>query len=158
MLQPHKLLSLIITSLLWSWCTLNGVVSDPQTHLLSQECTPTSLLVSNFSIVMKSLNATFRDVRKQIITQNKYFATAQQDNGENPVTALFQCRNYLSVHDCVTCCDVAAAQIRNCPAAGGHVVYNGCFLRYNLSLYMIINALLHAHLNQHIQGAHNRSV
>ncbi|XP_028800655.1 plasmodesmata-located protein 3-like [Neltuma alba] len=130
MLQPDNLLSLIITFTIWSWWTLNGVVSEPQTNLVAQGCTPTKLLVlSNFSIINHGINATFRDIRDQIVTQNKYFATAQQGNSESSVSSLFQCRNYLSVHDCVACFDVATVQIRNGPAAGGYVVYDGCFLR-----------------------------
>ncbi|XP_054796813.1 uncharacterized protein LOC129302158 [Prosopis cineraria] len=129
MIQPN-FVSLIVNFIFLSCLTLNLVLSEPQTHLVSQGCTPSKLQTSvNFSIIEDSVNATFRDIREQIITQNKYFAKAQQGYGENPaVSTLFQCRNYLSVHDCVSCFDVAAVKIRNCPAAGGRVVYDGCFL------------------------------
>ncbi|XP_054796505.1 cysteine-rich receptor-like protein kinase 2 isoform X2 [Prosopis cineraria] len=135
MLQPN-FVPLIRTFIFWSWWTLNGIVSDPQINLVNKGCTPSTLLTStNFSIIENSINATFSDIRDQIITQNKYFATAQQGSGEFPVYSLFQCRNYLSIHDCVTCFDVAAVEIRNCPAVapGGRVVYDGCFLRHEIS-------------------------
>ncbi|XP_054796488.1 cysteine-rich receptor-like protein kinase 3 isoform X2 [Prosopis cineraria] len=138
---PPNFVSLIITFIVfWSWWTLDGVVSDPQTHLVRPGCTPSELPHStNFSGMEDSLNATFRDIREQIITQNKYFATAQEGRGESPaISTLFQCRNYLSVHDCVACFDVAAIEIRHCPAAalgGGRVFYDGCFLRYETSAF-----------------------
>ncbi|XP_028773249.1 cysteine-rich receptor-like protein kinase 2 isoform X2 [Neltuma alba] len=136
MLQPDNLLSLVITFAIWSWGTLNGVVSEPQTNLVARGCTPAKLLVlSNFSIINHGINATFRDIRDQIVTQNKYFATAQQANSESSVSSLFQCRNYLSVRDCLACFDVATVQIRNGSAAGGYVVYDGCFLRYETNAF-----------------------
>ncbi|XP_028757999.1 cold-responsive protein kinase 1-like [Neltuma alba] len=81
---------------------------------------------------MADVNETFRDIREQIVSMNKCFATAQQRNKEDLVLSLFQCRNYLSVHDCVGCFDAAAKEVRNCPdgTAGGLVIYDGCFLRY----------------------------
>ncbi|XP_028754206.1 cold-responsive protein kinase 1 isoform X2 [Neltuma alba] len=125
---------IIITFMFWSsWWALNGVVSDPQTNLLRKDCTPAGILVlPNFSIFSDNVNETFGEIREQIMSINKHFATAQQGNGGNPVFSLFQCRNYLSVHDCVGCFDAAAKQVRNCPAAspGGLVVYDGCFLGY----------------------------
>lgn len=42
-----------------------------------------------------------------------------------------QCRNYLSISDCLSCVSSAASLIRNCsPATNGRVYYDGCFLRY----------------------------
>ena len=133
MLQPNNLPALIITTfILWSWCTLYGVISDPQTNLVSKECSPRSLLVSNFSIINDSINATFRDIREVIVKEKMYFVTALQGNDVNPAYSLFQCRNYLSVDDCVSCFDSAAIEVGGCPAGslGGTAIYDGCFLRY----------------------------
>ena len=143
MLQLNNILALIITTfILWSWCTLYCVISDPQTNLVSKECSPRSLLVSNFSIINDSINTTFRDIREMIVTEKKYFVVAQQGNEVNPAYSLFQCRNYLSVHDCVSCYDVAALQIRNNnTVAGCHAVYDGCFLRYNSSTTSTLHSL-----------------
>ncbi|XP_054796507.1 cysteine-rich receptor-like protein kinase 42 isoform X1 [Prosopis cineraria] len=135
MLQRSFLLTLF--SLFWSCCTLlDGGVSDPQTHLLTFGCTPfDQFVISDLSIFNENLNATFRDLRGQIRDQSKHFGTVQEGSGGSPVYTLFQCRNYLSVADCVACFDVAAVQIRSCPAGapGGHVVYDGCFRRYDAS-------------------------
>ncbi|GMP25645.1 hypothetical protein CsSME_00002406 [Camellia sinensis var. sinensis] len=49
---------------------------------------------------------------------------------------MVQCRDYLSVADCVSCFDAAVSQIRNCSAANGaRVIYDGCFLRYESSSF-----------------------
>ncbi|XP_028800639.1 cysteine-rich receptor-like protein kinase 3 [Neltuma alba] len=135
MLRPSCLLPLL-TFIFWSRSTLNGVVSDPQTNLLKIQCNPfNEFFVTNISIYHDNLNATFQAIREQISDQNKHFATAQQQRlGENPIITLFQCRNYLTIPDCVACFDAAAIRIRSCVAAvapGAHVVYDGCFLRYN---------------------------
>ncbi|XP_028800651.1 cysteine-rich receptor-like protein kinase 3 [Neltuma alba] len=135
--RPNNLLPLFTFFIFLSFWDLNGVVSDPQTNLVSRFCNPyDGLLVSNISIFDENLNATLRDIRKQITEQNKHFATAQEANGGNPAATLFQCRNYLSVaDDCVACFDVAAVRIHSCAAGspGGFVVYDGCFLRYDAS-------------------------
>ncbi|XP_054796493.1 uncharacterized protein LOC129301894 [Prosopis cineraria] len=130
MLQRPYLL-LLITFIFWSCWTLNGVVSDPQTKLLHTGCSPFyQYVLSNFSTFNENINTTFREIREQIVAQNKYFMTEQQGNGDNPVSTVFQCRNYLSISDCVACFDVASVQIRNCSngAHGARVVYDGCFL------------------------------
>ncbi|XP_054797345.1 cysteine-rich receptor-like protein kinase 2 isoform X3 [Prosopis cineraria] len=124
------------TFIFWSCCTFNGVVSDPQTNLLKIQCNPfNEFFINNISIFNDNLHATFEDIREQISDQNKHFATSQQQRqGENPVITLFQCRNYLPIIDCVACLDAAAVRIRSCVATiapGAHVVYDGCFLRYN---------------------------
>ncbi|KAG4923497.1 hypothetical protein JHK87_049037 [Glycine soja] len=50
----------------------------------------------------------------------------------DPVYAMFQCRNYHSNTDCATCFAAAAAEIRNSSVGtnAAHVVYDGCFLKY----------------------------
>ncbi|XP_028801996.1 cysteine-rich receptor-like protein kinase 2 isoform X1 [Neltuma alba] len=87
--------------------------------------------------VQRNLNTTFREVQGQIVTRNKYFATAQQGGGNDPGSTLFQCRNYLSIPDCAACFDVVSVQIRNCygGAHGARVVDDGCFLRYETSAF-----------------------
>ncbi|XP_054794503.1 cysteine-rich receptor-like protein kinase 2 isoform X2 [Prosopis cineraria] len=139
MLPPNSSLPLI-TFIFWSWWTLNGVVSDRQINLLSQGCTPSNyfFVLSNFSIFSDNVNKTFREIREQLVNnQNKHFVTAMRVNAENPVFSLFQCRNYLSIHDCVACFDAAAKQIRDCRAGahGGRVIYDGCFLRYETNAF-----------------------
>ncbi|XP_054797480.1 cysteine-rich receptor-like protein kinase 2 [Prosopis cineraria] len=135
-LQPHLLP--LITLLFCSCWILDGVVSEPQTHFLNRGCNPyAEFLVSNVTLFGENIKASLRDIREQIGDQNTHFATAQQAgaSGGNTVSTLFQCRSYLSIADCVACFDVAAPQIFSCAAGdlGGHVVYDGCYLRYDIS-------------------------
>ncbi|XP_028800643.1 cysteine-rich receptor-like protein kinase 2 [Neltuma alba] len=124
-------LSLLIWS--WSWWSLDGVVSDPQTNFVKLGCTQYN--VSDLSIFSDNLNITLRDLRAQISNQSKHFATAQAVKGNNPAYGLFQCRNCLSIKDCLACFDFAAVHIRNCSVgvAGARIIYEGCFLRYESS-------------------------
>ncbi|XP_028799042.1 cysteine-rich receptor-like protein kinase 2 isoform X3 [Neltuma alba] len=129
-LQPVTLFLLLFTTFI----SCNGVVSDPQTNLLNSGCFQYNRFdpidANSFN---QSLNAAFGDLRDQIANQSKHVAKAQQASGATPVFALFQCRSYLSVADCVACFTVAVAQIRNCSANAARVIYDGCFLRYESS-------------------------
>ena len=123
----------LFTFIFWSSYALDGVVSDPQTNLLTFGCTPfDSFVVSNMSIFTNNLNTTFQDIREMVREQNNHFAAVQESAGGIPVSTLFQCRNYLSIDDCLACFEVAAVKIRSCPpgAIGSQVVYDGCFLGY----------------------------
>ncbi|XP_054796094.1 plasmodesmata-located protein 7-like, partial [Prosopis cineraria] len=86
--------------------------------------------VTDVNIFHQNLNATFQDLKAQIGNQSKHFATAQAVKGNNPAYALFQCRNYLSISDCLKCFDFAADHIRNCSVGvtGARIIYEGCFL------------------------------
>ncbi|CAK9135293.1 unnamed protein product [Ilex paraguariensis] len=121
----------------WCWwavvvtviVVLKPARSDPQIELINDGCSQYN--ATNLSDFFSNLNATFSDLRNQLSTENKKFATAQQARSSNPVYAMAQCRNYLSTADCVACYDATVAQIRNCSAANGaRVIYDGCFLRY----------------------------
>ncbi|KAK4278113.1 hypothetical protein QN277_016004 [Acacia crassicarpa] len=135
MLQPHHHLLPLFTFIFCSCWVLNRVVSDPQIYFLTKRCNPYyEFLVSNVTLFDENINSTLRDIREQIGGQNKHFATAEgAASGGNTVSTLFQCRSYLSTADCVACFDVAATQILSCAPGdpGGHVVYDGCYLRYN---------------------------
>ncbi|XP_029126432.1 cold-responsive protein kinase 1-like isoform X2 [Cajanus cajan] len=127
----HNLVALALV-VLWSWCwwSFEGVVGDPQIFLLKWDCS--GFTVPNLSNFNQNLNASLADLRAHVRNQSKYFATAQATSGTDPVYAMFQCRNYLSITDCATCLAAATAQIRNCSAGsnGARVIYDGCFLRY----------------------------
>ncbi|CAL5364994.1 unnamed protein product [Camellia sinensis] len=113
---------------------LESAMSDPEINLLNKGCSQYN--ATNLSDFFSNLNATFSDLRNQISSQNKKFATAQQARTSDPVYAMVQCRYYLSVADCVSCFDAAVSQIRNCSAANGaRVIYDGCFLRYESSSF-----------------------
>ncbi|XP_019185297.1 PREDICTED: cysteine-rich receptor-like protein kinase 2 [Ipomoea nil] len=106
-------------------------LSDPQTNQVGMlDCT-----AFNYTDVpdsMRALNATFADLRNQLSSGNKRFATSTQQ----PVYAMAQCRNYLSTADCVACLDAAVVATRNCSKkTGGYIVFDGCFLRYENSYF-----------------------
>ena len=119
----------------WLWPVLmssgptTAAAADPQTKLLNQGCSQYN--VTDLSDFYTNLNATFSDLRAQLRSNNKRFATGQQTRGSDPVYAMAQCRDYLSTANCVACFAAAEKQIRNCSAANGaRVIYDGCFLRY----------------------------
>ncbi|WOH15106.1 hypothetical protein DCAR_0934643 [Daucus carota subsp. sativus] len=106
-----------------------GVLSDPQIVLLRQDCTRQTRIRVEMSVFMSNYNRTFDEIRRQLSNnQNLHFATTV----ETDVYGMVQCRNYLSSADCIACLDFARVQVRrNCPDNdGGHVIYKGCFLRY----------------------------
>ncbi|KAH1226308.1 Cysteine-rich receptor-like protein kinase 2 [Glycine max] len=133
--QTHrKMVQLKVVALtllvLWSWRNFEGAVGDPQLYLLTLECS--GFMAPNLSNFYQNLNASLADLRAQVTSQSRHFATAQSTSRTDPVYAMFQCRNYLSITDCATCLAAAATEIRNCSVGtnGAHVVYDGCFLRY----------------------------
>ena len=108
---------------------LRPATSDPQINLLNEGCS--QYYATNIMDFSSNRNATFADLRDQISQEQKLFATGQQSRSSHPVYAMVQCRNYLSLADCLACYDAAVSQILNCSAAlGARVVYDGCFLRY----------------------------
>ncbi|XP_028799091.1 cysteine-rich repeat secretory protein 38-like [Neltuma alba] len=115
-----------------SCCSLDGVVSDPQTNLLGRACLQYNRDEYGTKSFNDSVSATFHDLSYQVVNQIKFFATAQQTDGNLPVYGIFQCRSYLSVADCAACFTHAAAQILNCSAGTNfaRVIFDGCFLRY----------------------------
>ncbi|ESW18948.1 hypothetical protein PHAVU_006G084600 [Phaseolus vulgaris] len=115
---------------LCSWWSLEGTVGDPQIFFLKWDCS--GFTAPNLSNFIQNLNASLDDLTAQVSNQSKHFATAKATSGTDPVYAMFQCRNYLSITDCATCLATAAAKIRNCSTGvnGARVIYDGCFLRY----------------------------
>ncbi|RWR84643.1 cysteine-rich receptor-like protein kinase 2 isoform X2 [Cinnamomum micranthum f. kanehirae] len=106
---------------------LNPIASDPQTYLINKGCSQYN--VTNPSSFFTNLNSTFSDIRSQL--NSSTFANASRLRATDPVYVLFQCRDYLSSADCLSCFSTAEVLIRNCSAANGaRVIYDGCFLRY----------------------------
>ncbi|WOG82742.1 hypothetical protein DCAR_0101910 [Daucus carota subsp. sativus] len=104
---------------------MQGVRSDPQAEELLRQCSNFNT-TNDLSVFLSNFNKTFGDMRKQL--SNAHFATAYYTD----VFGMIQCRNYLSIADCLACFDAGLAQIRrDCPQAdGAHLIYQGCFLRY----------------------------
>ncbi|XP_028774942.1 cold-responsive protein kinase 1-like isoform X1 [Neltuma alba] len=136
-LQQNPLSFIFLLSFtIWTWWTLDGVVSEPQLSYVKSGCS--SYNVSDVAIFNKNLNASMRSLRAQVSNQSKHSAVAQAVKGNNPAYGVFQCRNYLSIKDCLACFDFAAVHIYdNCSvsATGARVIYEGCFLRYESSIF-----------------------
>ncbi|XP_028782540.1 plasmodesmata-located protein 7-like [Neltuma alba] len=124
-LQQNPLLfTFLLSFTIWTWWTLDGVVSEPQLSYVKSGCS--SYNVSDVAIFNKNLNATMRSLRAQVSNQSKHSAVAQAVKGNNPAYGVFQCRNYLSIKDCLACFDFAAVHIyENCSvsATGARVIY-----------------------------------
>lgn len=103
---------------------IKAVISDPQTNLLDQDCSPsTSTDVSGY---LSKRNKTFKDLRGHLLKNSTKFATAQQYG----VYALVQCRDYLSGADCLACFDAAVSLSLDCLSDGpARVIFEGCYLR-----------------------------
>ncbi|KAK2638812.1 hypothetical protein Ddye_026607 [Dipteronia dyeriana] len=136
MIMNQKLLlsvSLTCLFMIVFFINFKQAFSDPQTQLINNGCSQYN--VTDMTDFNTNINATFADLRAQL-GAGKLFATAQQPRGSSPVYAMIQCRSYLSPADCVACYAAAESLIRNCSASNGaRVVYLGCSLRYESSLF-----------------------
>ncbi|KAD7478586.1 hypothetical protein E3N88_01722 [Mikania micrantha] len=77
-------------------------------------------------------NSTFNDLRMQLLSKRVFYARAQSLTGGDSVFTAVQCRNYLSVDQCVACFDDGVSQLVNsCTFGnGGFISYDNCFIRY----------------------------
>ena len=133
-MNPHRKMFHIVlktTIVLVLLCLLKESSADPQINLLNKGCS--TYTVADLLDFNTNLNATFLDLKEQLINNSKsnHFATSQQARGSDPVYAMFQCRKYLSMDDCIACFNAATFYIRSqCNASNGaRVTYDGCFLR-----------------------------
>ncbi|KAL8532319.1 hypothetical protein ACS0TY_008786 [Phlomoides rotata] len=99
--------------------------SDPQINLVDEGCTDVSPI--NATEFVNNRDASFSELRRQL-SEDRRFATSTT----LPVYAMVQCRNYMSVPDCLACFDTAVLnRVLNCSTDNGaRVTYDGCFLRY----------------------------
>ncbi|XP_058007215.1 cysteine-rich receptor-like protein kinase 43 isoform X1 [Hevea brasiliensis] len=128
-----KMLLLYTLAITWSYnyYMVKVAKSDAGLNFLNEGCS--NYNVSNFRDFIINLNNSFSDLRTQI-NGGKHFATTQQFGGADSVYAMIQCRDYMSIAECLSCFTVASTKIRNCSAANGaRVIYDGCFLRYERS-------------------------
>ncbi|KAK7387339.1 hypothetical protein VNO78_28065 [Psophocarpus tetragonolobus] len=128
MLQLIKLLAMTLI-----WCSSDiedaVAVAAPDAHLVNMGCSTYN--ASELRSFYANINETFSDMRLDIRNQSKHFGTVGKARGEVLTYAMFQCRNYLSKNECLSCINTATTQIRNCSAGNGaRVIYDGCFLRY----------------------------
>ncbi|XP_027337521.1 cold-responsive protein kinase 1-like [Abrus precatorius] len=118
--------ALFSSTLLCIWWSSDA---DPQTLLLNAGCSRYN--ATNLNRFLANLNATFSELREKISSENMQFGTVTKTSGGALSYTMFQCRNYLSKNDCLSCFATASAQLRNCStASGARVTYDGCFFRY----------------------------
>ncbi|KAI3798753.1 hypothetical protein L1987_34032 [Smallanthus sonchifolius] len=102
--------------------------SKNNTNVIAMRCgrnTVTSL--PNF---IKNRNSTFSDLRIQLLNQRVY-ARAQALSSGDSVFAAVQCRNYLSVDQCVACFDDSVSELDNCRSGNGcFISFDNCYVRY----------------------------
>ncbi|XP_022642677.1 cold-responsive protein kinase 1-like isoform X1 [Vigna radiata var. radiata] len=126
------MLQLKVVALILIWWSSNSVedaVAAPDAHLVNIGCS--SFNASDLRSFFANINESFSDMREEITNQSKHFGTVQKARGQVLTYAMFQCRNYLSKNDCLSCFNTATTQIRNCSNGNGaRVIYDGCFLRY----------------------------
>ncbi|KAF7831178.1 cold-responsive protein kinase 1-like [Senna tora] len=131
-LNNPLLFFIILCSCFWNRSLYGAVSVEPsQGLLLDRGCSQYNN--SNLGSFFENLNASLGEMRTQVRNQSTHFATAMKNKENNPVYALFLCRDYLPVADCLDCFAAAEVQIRNCSyggASGARVTYDGCFLRY----------------------------
>ncbi|XP_031109756.1 cysteine-rich receptor-like protein kinase 2 [Ipomoea triloba] len=129
------------TSGRWWWLAVVMLVvsvsepafSDPQTNQIGNLACSTYNVTGAPDYYIRELNLSFVDLRNQLSSANKRFATTTQ----RAVYAMVQCRKYLSTADCVACFDAAVLVTRNCSitANSAIVIFDGCFLRYQDSYF-----------------------
>ncbi|XXG87287.1 hypothetical protein AAC387_Pa11g2008 [Persea americana] len=123
----HFIFSLFAFSFISLLLSSIPAASDPQTRLLLEACSRYN--ASSTAAFFSNLNNTLSDLRSQL--NSTRFAIATNALVSDPVYGLFQCRDYLSTADCISCFTVADSMIRNCSAANGaRIIFDGCYLRY----------------------------
>lgn len=104
--------------------------SHSQTSFISVSCSERN--ASDLASSSANVDAVLADMRRNISSSASHFATALRNRGPEPAYAVFQCREYLSRADCLSCYAAAAARVRrDCPTSDGSTAYyDGCFIRY----------------------------
>ncbi|WVY93086.1 hypothetical protein V8G54_032174 [Vigna mungo] len=125
------LLKLLALTLIWwsSSVVEHADAATLKTRLINTGCSPFN--ASNARSFLANVNDSLSEMRAEISNQSKLFGTSQKSRSGTLTYTMFQCRNYLSKNDCLSCFDTASTQIRNCSKANGaRVIYNDCFLRF----------------------------
>ncbi|KAI3794368.1 hypothetical protein L1987_36998 [Smallanthus sonchifolius] len=82
---------------------------------------------SNF---IKNRNSTFDVMRNQLLSEKVLYSRAQDLSGGDSVFAAAQCRNYLTVDQCLACFDIAVYELAKCVVSNGAYVFlDECYVR-----------------------------
>ncbi|KAF5769140.1 putative protein kinase RLK-Pelle-DLSV family [Helianthus annuus] len=107
--------------------TVSQSTDDVNNTNISNHCrgrAPTSNFIRN-------RNSTFDEMRRRLLSERVLYARAQDLSGGDSVFAAAQCRNYLSVEQCVACFDVAFSELAKCIVSNGAYVFlDECYVRY----------------------------
>ncbi|KAI3794373.1 hypothetical protein L1987_37004 [Smallanthus sonchifolius] len=102
--------------------------SKNNTNVIAMRCGRNA--VTSLPNFIKNRNSTFSDLRIQLLNQRVY-ARAQALSSGDSVFAAVQCRNYLSVDQCVACFDDSVSELDSCRSGnGGFVSFDNCYVRY----------------------------
>ncbi|KAI3794377.1 hypothetical protein L1987_37008 [Smallanthus sonchifolius] len=102
---------------------------DNNTNLIAMRCGRGTLIsLPNF---IKNRNSTFNELRMQLLSKGVLYAKAQALSAGDSVFAVVQCRNYLSVDQCVACFDDSVSKLFNCTSGNGAFIsFDNCYVRY----------------------------
>ncbi|GJT48592.1 cysteine-rich receptor-like protein kinase 2 [Tanacetum coccineum] len=80
-------------------------------------------------------NSSLGEIRRQLSSNNVFYATAQSLTEGDSVFGAAQCRNYLSTAQCVACFDAGVSELASCITGNGaYVFFDNCFVRYKILL------------------------
>ncbi|KAL8246808.1 hypothetical protein R6Q59_008024 [Mikania micrantha] len=79
----------------------------------------------------KNRNSVFVELRNNLRGRRVLYARSQALGAGDSVFAAAQCRNYLTVDQCVACFDASVSKLVNCTSGNGaYVTFDNCFVRY----------------------------
>ncbi|PWA74285.1 hypothetical protein CTI12_AA219240 [Artemisia annua] len=86
------------------------------------------IVLSSF---INNRNSTLAEIRRQLSSNDGFYATAQSLTEGDSVFGAAQCRNYLSTAQCVACFDAGVSELASCITGNGaYVFFDNCFVRY----------------------------
>ncbi|XP_071726318.1 cysteine-rich receptor-like protein kinase 2 [Rutidosis leptorrhynchoides] len=103
--------------------------NDTNIHIFTY-CGSNSM--SSESDFNKTRNSTLDELRTNLLSKRDLlYARSQAFFGQESLFALAQCRNYLSIDQCVDCFDVGVSELVKCTGGNGaYVTLDNCFIRY----------------------------
>ncbi|KAI3798749.1 hypothetical protein L1987_34028 [Smallanthus sonchifolius] len=103
--------------------------NDGDNVMIGMYCGRNTLIsLPNF---IKNRNSTFNELRMQLLSKGVPYARAQALSAGDSVYSAVQCRNYLSVDQCVACFDAGVSKLANCISGnGGFISFDNCSIRY----------------------------
>ncbi|KVH94969.1 Gnk2-homologous domain-containing protein [Cynara cardunculus var. scolymus] len=122
--------------LLLLFMMINPAILEPNYTETNIDTPITSFCGRNSPIILQNFisnrNSTFAQIRKQLLSNNVYYARAKSLDEGDSVFGAAQCRNYLSTAQFVACFDVGVFELVNCTTGNSAYVFlDNCFVRYD---------------------------